>query len=94
MHTTSQEYLIKLLIGNSDFSFAMETIVFRLNLSLNSLFFILLLLCVNLGNRFKGLFNVAKISKLSRNGSLGQGGGAGSPSHDTARQSSGEFSQM
>ena len=38
MHTTSQEYLIKLLIGDSDFSFVIETIVFRLNLSLNSLF--------------------------------------------------------
>ena len=38
MHTTSQEYLIKLLIGDSDFSFVIETIVFRLNLSLNSFF--------------------------------------------------------
>ena len=38
MRTTSQEYLIKLLIGDSDFSIAIETIVFRLNLSLNSLF--------------------------------------------------------
>ena len=38
MHTTSQEYLIKLLIGDSDFSFVIETIVIRLNLSLNSLF--------------------------------------------------------
>ena len=38
MHTTSQEYLIKLLIGSSDFSFVIETIVFRLNFSLNSLF--------------------------------------------------------
>ena len=38
MHTTSQEYLIKLLIGDSDFSFVIETIVFRLNLSLNSCF--------------------------------------------------------
>ena len=38
MHTTSQEYLIRLLIGDSDFSFVVETIVFRLNLSLNSLF--------------------------------------------------------
>ena len=36
MHATSQEYLIKLLIG--DFSFVIEIIVFRLNLSLNSLF--------------------------------------------------------
>ena len=40
MHTdtTSREYLIKLPIGDSDFSFVIETIVFRLNLSLNSLF--------------------------------------------------------
>ena len=29
---------MKLLIGDSDFSFVIETIVFRLNLSLNSLF--------------------------------------------------------
>ena len=39
MHTTSQEYLIRLLIDDSDFSFVIETLVFRLNLSLNSLFF-------------------------------------------------------
>ena len=38
MHTTSQEYLIELLIGDSRFSFVIETISFRLNLSLNSLF--------------------------------------------------------
>ena len=38
MHTTSQECLIKLLIGGSDFSFVIETNVFRLNLSLKSLF--------------------------------------------------------
>ena len=38
MHTTSQEYLIKLLIGDSDFSFVIETVVFRLYLSLNSLY--------------------------------------------------------
>ena len=38
MHTTSQEYLIKLLVGDSDFSFVIETIVFRLNLGLNSFF--------------------------------------------------------
>ena len=38
MHTTSQEYLIKLLIGDSDFSFVIETIVFRLNFSLSSFF--------------------------------------------------------
>ena len=38
MHTTSQEYLIKLLIGDSDFSFVIETIVFGLNLILKSLF--------------------------------------------------------
>ena len=36
MHTTSQEYLIKLLFGNTDFSFVTETIVFHLNLSLNT----------------------------------------------------------
>ena len=36
MHTSSQEYLIKLLIDDSDFSFVIETFVFRLNLSLNS----------------------------------------------------------
>ena len=38
MHTNSQEYLIKLLIGASDFSFIIVTIVSRSNLSLNSLF--------------------------------------------------------
>ena len=38
MHTTSQEYLIKLLIGDSAFSFVIETTVLHLNLSLNSLF--------------------------------------------------------
>ena len=38
MHTTSQGYLIKLFIGDSDFSFVIVTIVSRLNLSLNSLF--------------------------------------------------------
>ena len=38
MHTTSLEYLVKLLIGDRDFSFVIETIVFRLNLRLNSLF--------------------------------------------------------
>ena len=47
MHTTSQEYLIKLLIGDSDFAFVIETIVFQI-------------LCVNLEDRLKGLFNVAK----------------------------------
>ena len=57
MHTTSQEYLIKLLIGDSDFSFVIETIVFRLNLSLNSLFcYTFTFEC-----KLKGLFNVAKI---------------------------------
>ena len=46
MHTTSQEYLIKLLIGDSDFSFVIETIVFRLNFSLNSFFcYTLTLVC-------------------------------------------------
>ena len=53
MQTTSQEYLIKLFIGDSDFSFVIETIVFRLNLSLNSFFCYIFTLarCVNLGNR-------------------------------------------
>ena len=48
---------MKLPIGDSDFSFVIETIVFRLNLGLNSLFcFTFTLLCVTLG-----LFNVVKI---------------------------------
>ena len=47
MPTTSEEYLIKLLIGDSDFSFVIETTVFQI-------------LCVNLEDRLKGLFNVAK----------------------------------
>ena len=38
MHTNSQEYLIKFLTGHGDFSFVVETIVFRLNLSWNILF--------------------------------------------------------
>jgi len=43
MHTdtTSQEYLIKLPIGDSDFSFVIETIVFRLNLSFYSVVLLL-----------------------------------------------------
>ena len=48
---------MKLPIGDSDFSFVIETIVFRLNLGLNSLFyFTFTLLCVTVG-----LFNVVKI---------------------------------
>ena len=62
MHTTSQEYLIKLLIGDSDFSFVIETIVFRLNLSLNSLFFYTFTFVCKPQRSLKGLFNVAKIS--------------------------------
>ena len=55
MHTTSQEYLIKLLIGDSHFYFVIETIVFHS--------VILLFLCVTLEDRLlKGLLNVAKIS--------------------------------
>ena len=38
MHTASQEFLIKLLIDDGDFSFVIVTIVFRLNLGLNRLF--------------------------------------------------------
>ena len=37
MHINSQKYLIKLLTGDSDFSFVIETIVFPLHLSINSL---------------------------------------------------------
>ena len=63
MHTTSQEYLIKLLIGDSDFSFVIETIVqFRLNLSLNSLFRYTFTFVCKPRKSIKGLFNVAKIS--------------------------------
>ena len=45
---------MKLLIGDSDFSFVIETIVF----SFEFLIVILLLLCVTLGDQLKGLFNV------------------------------------
>ena len=58
MHTIlSQEYLIKLPIGDRDFSFVIEIIVFRLSLGLNRLFcFTFTLLCVTLM-----LFNVVRI---------------------------------
>ena len=46
MHTASQEFLIKLLIGDGDFSFVIVTIVFRLNLGLNRLFRYAFYLCV------------------------------------------------
>ena len=49
MHTdtTSQEYLIKLPIGGSDFSFDIETIVFHFNLTFNGLFCCTLTLVCN-----------------------------------------------
>ena len=57
------EYLIKLFIGDSDFSFVIETIVFRLNFSLYTLFCYTFILCVKLRRLIKGRdFNVAKIS--------------------------------
>ena len=46
MHTASQEFLIKLVIGDGDFSFVTVTIAFRLNLGLNRLFSYAFYLCV------------------------------------------------
>ena len=64
MHTTSQEYKIKFLTGHGDFSFVIETIVFRLNLSWNILllYFNFSVTMCNPQRSIKGLFNVAKIA--------------------------------
>ena len=64
------EYLIKLFIGDSDFSFVIETIAFLLNFSLYTLFcytFMCVTFCVcNLRRLIKERdFNVAKISLMT-----------------------------
>ena len=69
MRTAPQEFLIKLLIGDGDFSFVIITIAFRLNLGLNRLFrYIMLFTCVfvALGDRLEiWLFNIAKFNTFT-----------------------------
>ena len=46
MHTTFREYLIKPLIGDSDFSFVIETTVFSLEFKFKELILLYFYLCV------------------------------------------------
>ena len=66
MHPTSQEYLIKLPIGDSDFSLLLKLLFFHLNLSLNNLLYFYLCMC-NPWRFIKGLYNIAKIITFYKN---------------------------